>query len=44
MQLAVEYWSIDIVYKETKQDVKFEKFQSTLARHQRIKRSNAHSE
>jgi len=34
----------DIGYKETKQDVKFEKFQSTLARHPGIERNNAHSE
>ena len=26
MQLAVEYWSIDIGYKESKQDVTFENF------------------
>jgi len=25
MQLAAEYWSIDIGYKETKQDVKFKR-------------------
>jgi len=34
----------DIGYKETKEDVKFEKFQSTLARHPGIERNNAHSE
>ena len=44
MQLGVENWSIDIEYKETKQDVMFEKFKSTLARHQVIERKNAHSE
>jgi len=54
MQLATEYWSIDIGYKETKHDkwgymgkIKFKirkKIQSTLARYPTIERNNAHSE
>ena len=53
MQLAAEYWSIDIGYKETKHDewgymgkIKFKrkKIQSTLARYQTIERNNAPSE
>ena len=54
MQLAAEYWSIDIGYKETKHDewgymgkIKFKrrnKIQSTLARYPTIERNNAHSE
>jgi len=53
MQLAAEYWSIDIGYKETKHDewgymgkIKFKrkKIQSTLARYQTIEINNAHSE
>jgi len=53
MQLAAEYWSVDIGYKETKHDewgymgkIKFKrkKIQSTLATYQTIERNNAPSE
>jgi len=53
MQLAAEYWSVGIGYKETKHDergymgkIKFKrkKVQSTLARYQTIEKNNAHSE